>query len=205
MSIYLLFQTWFFDNLLFILLVLVVLLVWDIVDLYVELGHTRFMTKMFGLYYFVRAFLSIALMEMSIALELINIDKKLFVAFVTPLIFSAMLQNLVVKIGGKENTRLDFSKLFDDFREKILKSFIRSDTMRKKKIQRKLVDSKISTDEIEKECCIYAPSNEEFQRLKKLYSNSSDLDRRVEYSSYLIEWGEMESAKNLLKKSPEPS
>ena len=199
MDIYSLFQTWLFENSPYILLVLVVLLVWDLVDLFVELGHMRFMSRMFCFYYFVRAFLSIAMMEMSIALELVNAEKKLFVAFVTPLIFSAMLQNLVVKIGGEKTTRLDFSKFFDDFRKKILESFVHRDIMHKKQFRNKLVESKIKTEEIERQCCVFAPTSEEFQRLKKALSSYSDLDKRVEYSKQLIEWGEIESAKQLLK------
>lgn len=191
--------TWLSDNLLYYLLILVVLLVWDVVDFYVQLGYTRFLTKIFWLHYSVRAFFSISLMELSIALGLINIENKAIIAFVTPLIFSTMLQNLVVKIGGKENTRLDFSKLFDDFRDKILENLRDQEIMRKNKLRERIVNSKVPTEEIEKACNIYAEDQTQFKRLKVALSQLSDLDKRVEYAQQLLEWG-IDYGEELLKK-----
>jgi hypothetical protein len=104
---------------------------------------------------------------------------------VTPLIFSALLQNLVVNIGGEEGTHLGFSKVFQTLREKILVSLVRGSIVKKVKAQKRLVDSKITTEEIEKACKLYG-GIEEFAVFENSLSQYSSDEKRIEHTRQLL-------------------
>jgi hypothetical protein len=200
MSAFELFGMWLTDNILYYALILVVLFAWDIVDLYIEQGNFLFIRKRtFVVYYWVRAFFAITLMEITLALGLLNIESKVILSFVTPLVFSAMLQNLLIKIGGEEGTKLDFSKIFSSFREKILASLIQGNLVMKMKESKRLIDSDVPLTEIKKACQAYAPSSEEFKTLEDILKGLPDYELRIEYSRQLLEWGTKDATHELLK------
>ena len=202
MSAFGLFATWIADNILYHVLILVVLFAWDIIDLYIEQGHFRFIRKKtFVVYYWVRAFFAITLMEITLALGLLNVESKIVLSFVTPLIFSALLQNLLIKIGGEEGTKLDFSKIFSAFREKILISLDQGNLVMKMKESKSLIDSKVTLEQIKKACQAYAPSSEEFNKLEDILKDLPDYDQRIEYARQLLEWGTKDAIHELLRET----
>jgi hypothetical protein len=195
------FLTWFADNFLYYVLILVSLFVWDVIDFYIQTNAFHFVLKKPYLFYFwTRAFLSITVMELTISLGLLSVQNKVVISFVTPLIFSTMLQNLVVKVGGEGKTQLDISELFQNFRYRVIDSLVQDDIAKKVAIWTKIVDSAIPTEKIEKACREYAPSIDAFNTIQKSLSEYPEERKRVEYMKQLIEWMGMEFVDELFKK-----
>lgn len=196
------FLTWFAENFLYYVLILVVLFVWDTIDFYIQTRAFHFvLRKQYQLYFWTRAFLSIAVMELTISLGLLNVQSKVAISFVTPLVFSTMLQNLVVKVGGEGKTQVDISELFQNFRFRVIESLTQDEIVKKVAVWTRIVDSTIPTKKIEKACQTYAPSIDAFNTLQKSLSEYPEERKRVEYLRELIEWMGVEFVDGLFKKS----
>lgn len=195
------FLTWFADNFPYYVLILVLLFVWDAIDFYIQTHAFHFiLMKPYQLYFWTRAFLSIAVMELAISLGLLNVQSKVAISFVTPLAFSTMLQNLVVKVGGEGKTQLDISELFQNFRHRVIESLTEDEIAKKVAVWTKIVDSAIPTEKIEKACQTYAPSIDAFDTFQKSLSECPEERKRVEYMKALIEWMGVEFVDGLFKK-----
>ena len=89
-----------------------------LVDLYVELRNFRFIfTFTIAAYYFFRVFFCMALIEVGFVVDLFTAKSRMVMAFVVPLGFSVLLQNLVVKVGGVERS-MNIGEVFVKFRIK---------------------------------------------------------------------------------------
>ena len=135
----------------------VILFFWDLMDLYVELRNFRFIfTFTFAAYYFLRVFFCMALMEVGFVVDLFTAKSRMVMAFVVPLGFSAILQNLVVKVGGVEKS-INIGEVFDKFKFRIKEDLINKDVIKKVLRQRQLLDATgVSNETILETCRFYA-------------------------------------------------
>jgi len=153
------------------------LLCWDLIDFYTVLRRHEFLwTKPFVIHYMVRAFFSIAIMEILFTSNLLNIGNKFIIAVITPLLFPIILQNLVIEIGGKGDIR----DVFLSFREAILGGMRSRLISKKVRIQTNLLNSSLSNDYLKQQCLLLTGSAE-FDRLenlsqKKLFSRNAEFE-----------------------------
>jgi len=179
--------TYLLDNLVYYVISCVTLFFWDLMDLYVELRNFRFILNFtFGAYYWVRAFFCLALMEIGFSVGLFSLPSKVVMAFVVPLSFSAILQNLVVKVGGVERS-INLGEVFDKFKFRIKEALVRKDVINKVLRQRQLLVSKnVSNDTILKTCRFYAKDEADFEGLVKRTKSLDEESKRVEYIVWLV-------------------
>ena len=129
------------ENYQYIFVLCATLFFWDLMDLYVEIRNFRFIrTFTFAAYYFLRVFFCMVLMEMGFIVELFTVKSRMVMAFVVPLGFSAILQNLVVKVGGVEKS-INIGEVFDKFKFRIKEDLIYRGVMIKVRRQRQLLDA----------------------------------------------------------------
>ena len=173
------------------------LLCWDLMDFYIVLRRHEFLlTKPFLIYYMVRVFFSIVIMEILFTLNLLNIANKFIIAFLTPLLFPIFLQNLVIEIGGEG---INIRDVFSRFREAIIEGTQSRLRSKKVGIQSKLLNSSLSNDYLKQQCLFLAPSSAEFDRLEKYLSQKDEDEARVGYIKALTRWGSIKYVKDLLK------
>jgi len=180
--------TYLLDNFWYYLLSCVTLFFWDLIDLYVELRNFDFILNFtFGAYYLIRVFFCLALMEIGFVIGLFSLPSKVVMAFVVPLSFSAILQNLVVKVGGVERS-INFGEVFDRFKFRIKDALDRRNTIDKVLRQRRLLVSRnVSNNTILKTCRLYADKKEDFEELVNRTKDSDNESKRLEYIVWLTD------------------
>lgn len=182
------FWTYIIDNFNYYLVVIVTLFLYDLVDLYIELkefGNFSFLRrKEFWVYYVVVAFFSIGSLEAGYILGLFAIDSKYIVSFVIPLVFAIILENLVVKIGGVDNS-IDIAQFFDRFKYAIKESLIRKEDLTKVQSQTELLNSSVKTEKILDWCRFYS-SEEDLQKLAEKTAGLNDKGKRIVTIKYLV-------------------
>ena len=67
-------------------------------------------------------------MEVGFVVDLFTAKSRMVMAFVVPLGLSAILQNLVVKVGGVEKS-INIGEVFDKFKFRIKKDLINKDVI----------------------------------------------------------------------------
>ena len=192
------FATYIWENLLYYLFILVVLIAWDSIDFYLEIHNFIFFrSRIFGFYFIIRAFFSVVLMEITLFTGLANVDNKIILSFLTPLMISVLLQNLVVNIGG--SARIDVSNLFDEFRSRILFDIqdreIRKNEKKILRFEKRLYDSKIPTEKIASACMHLGGDRPEFEEFKAKIEKFSPARQRMEYVKFLLRRAGIESAR----------
>jgi hypothetical protein len=195
------------ENYRYIVVLLVTLFFWDLMDLYVELRNFRFIyTFTFAAYYFLRAFFCLALMEVGFIVELFTAKSRMVMAFVVPLGFSAILQNLVVKVGGVERS-INIGEVFDKFKFRIKEDLISRDVVKKVLRQRQLLDaSGVSNETILETCRFYAKDEAEYRGLVERTVDMDEEGRRIEYIVWLVDKaGTVDIAGELIKDAGEKS
>ncbi len=166
-------------------------------DFYIELRRFDFLlVKPFWFHYVIRMFFSIVILEILFTLNLLNIANRFVIAFLTPLLFPIVLQNLIIEIGGEG---INIRDIFSRFREAIIEGM--QSRLRSKKvwIQTKLLNSSLSNDYLKQQCLFLAPGSAEFDRLEKYLSQKDKEEVRVGYIKELTRWDGIKHAKELLK------
>jgi hypothetical protein len=186
------------DNFTFYLITGVTLALWDLIELYIELKQLRFVSDLtFGVYYWIRLFFSIALIELVYALDLVTLDNKGIISFITPLLFSTLLQNLVVNVGGGESN-INVKEIFDRFKDRIVESLQLTEVRQKAQVMMRLYeDTSIPTTKIQ-DMCQFHGTTTRYINLTKAISELSDAEKRKALTSTLIEWGGIEAALDLM-------
>lgn len=190
----------------------VTLYLWDLVDMYVGLRHFKFITSpSFGMYYWIRAFFCIALMEIGTTVGILGFDTKYVIAFIVPLSFSAVLQNLVVRVGDVDKS-VNVAEVFEKFKFRIEESIINKQEVKKVMWQNKLVQSSVDTRAIMNTCRLYTKKYQEFEDFLKRVKNLTPESVRVEFVSWLVaKAGTVDIVKGLLEdqhpteKNPPPT
>jgi len=178
--------TYLLENLNFYAITAVTLLLWDIIDIYIELRDFHFLAnRSFGAYYAIRAFFSIAVMEIGLIIGLLKPESKAIIAFIVPLVFAIVLDNLVVQVGGPETQSIDFSQIFDRFRFAVLDSLWRRDEATKVRNEMKLLNSPITDAQILEYCRFYS-SDEEIKALTKSVGNLEPRAKKLELIKWLV-------------------
>lgn len=191
------------ENYQYIIVLCVTLFFWDLMDLYVELRNFRFIfTFTFAAYYFLRVFFCMALMEVGFIVELFTTKSRMVMAFVVPLGFSAILQNLVVKVGGVEKS-INIGEVFDKFKFRIKEDLINKDVINKVLRQRQLLDATgVSNETILETCRFYAKDEAEYNELVKRTEDMDEEGRRIEYIVWLVDKaGTVDIAGELIKEA----
>lgn len=176
------------ENYRYIVVLLATLFFWDLMDLYVELRNFRFIyTFTFAAYYLLRAFFCIALMEAGYVVELFTAKSRMVMAFVVPLGFSAILQNLVVKVGGVERS-INIGEVFDKFKFRIKEDLISRDVVKRVLRQRQLLDATgVSNETILETCRFYAKDEAEYRGLVEGTAEMDEEGKRIEYIVWLVD------------------
>lgn len=173
------------------------LILWDLMDFYVDLRQVDFLrTKPFWIHYVIRIFFSIAIMEILFTLNLLNITNKFIIAFFTPLLFPIFLQNLVVEIGGGG---INIRDIFSQFRDAVVDDMQSRLISKKVRIQTKLLDSSLSNEYLKRQCLFLSPSSEEFDALEGYLNKKDENEARMEYVRAITRWGGSKHVKDLLK------
>ena len=191
------------ENFPYIAVLCVTLFFWDLMDLYVELRNFRFIfTFTFAAYYFLRVFFCMALMEVGFVVDLFTAKSRMVMAFVVPLGFSAILQNLVVKVGGVEKS-INIGEVFDKFKFRIKEDLINKDVIKKVLRQRQLLDATgVSNETILETCRFYAKDEAEYNELVEKTENLDEEGKRIEYIVWLVDKaGTVDIADELIKKA----
>jgi len=193
--------TYLLENLGFYALTAVTLLLWDTIDLYIELRDFHFLaSRSFGAYYSIRAFFSVAVMEIAIVLGLLKAESKAIIAFVVPLTFAIVLDNLILEVGGQGGKSIDFSQIFDRFRFAILTSFKRKGEETKVRNEMKLLDSSVTDAQLLENCRLYS-SPEEMNNLTKSIASLEPSAKRLELIKCLVNKAETKAINEFLKRS----
>ena len=191
------------ENFPYIAVLCVTLFFWDLMDLYVELRNFRFIfTFTFAAYYLLRVFFCLALMEVGFVVDLFTAKSRMVMAFVVPLGFSAILQNLVVKVGGVEKS-INIGEVFDKFKFRIKEDLINKDVIKKVLRQRQLLDATgVSNETILETCRFYAKDEAEYNELVEKTENLDEEGKRIEYIVWLVDKaGTVDIADELIKKA----
>lgn len=191
-----------FDNLAYYVVLLVTLFCWDLMDLYVELRNFKFVwNRTFGAYYWVRAFFCLAIMEVGFVVDLFSSSSKMVMAFVVPLSFSAIIQNLVVKIGGVEKS-INLGQVFDNYKFSIKTSLLRKDYTDKVVGQRQVLITKDVTSEMILETCrFYAEKEADFQELVDRTKKLDEKAQKMEYLMWLFDRAEPDIGTQLIEEA----
>ena len=193
----------FIENLWYYLILCITLFFWDLMDLYVELRNFRFIgTRTFGAYYSLRVFFCVAIMEIGFSVGLFTTTSRTVMAFAVPLVFSAILQNLVVKVGGVDKS-INIGEVFDKFKFRIKEALIRKDVIDRVLRQRRLLDAKkVSNETLLETCRFYAKDDVEFDTLLKRTTDMNDEAKRIEYIVWLVDRaGTVDIASELIKET----
>jgi len=162
---------------------------WDLMDLYVDLRHFKFLSNsVFGSYYVVRAFFCIVLLEVGFAITLFDISNKTVMAVIVPIGFSAIFQNLVVKAGGVES---NIGEVFDRFKFNIKKTLIANKILDKvTKSRQLLMESNVPNETLLETCRFYAEEKKDYEELIENTTDLTEKDKRMEYIIWLIDHSE---------------
>ena len=173
------------------------LMCWDLMDFYIEVKQLDFLlTRSFLIYYTIRAFFSIAIMETLFIINLLNISNNFIIAFITPLLFPLILQNLIIGIGGNEINTKD---VFSSFRGTIIEGIVSHSISKRVKIQNELLNSSLTNDDLKLQCRLLASSPTKFDILEKYLSQKDEDYVKVEYIKALTKWGGVNHVKRLIK------
>lgn len=196
------------ENLQYWIISCVTLYCWDLVDMYVAVRHFKFIRSTgFGVYYWIRSFFCIALMEIGTMVGILNFDTKYAIAFIVPLSFSAILQNLVVKLGGVDKS-VNIAEVFEKFKFRIEEAIIKREEARNVMLQNELFQSDVDTGTIGAACRLYMKKPKEFEDLAetimKLIESEDERGaeerQRIEYIAWLGAKGGMDIIKELLER-----
>ena len=173
------------------------LICWDLMDFYIEIKELNFLwTRSFWIHYTIRAFFSIVLMKIIFISNLLNISNNFIIAFITPLLFPLILQNLIVGIGGNEINTKD---VFLGFRGTIIEGVVSHNIIKRVKIQTELLNSSLTNDDLKLQCRFLASSSTKFDILENSLNQKDEDYVRVEYIKVLTKWGGVNHAKGLIK------
>ena len=192
------------ENLQYYVILCTTLFFWDLMDLYVELRNFKFIgTRTFVAYYSMRVFFCIAILEIGFSIDLFTTTSRTVMAFVVPLVFSAILQNLVVKVGGVEKS-INLGEVFDKFKFRIKEALVRSDVIDRVMRQRRLLDAKnVSNETILETCRFYSRDDSDFDALLKRIEGMTDEAKRIECIVWLVDRaGTVDIAGELIKEAP---
>jgi hypothetical protein len=180
------FSTYIIENFQFYIITVITLFVWNFTDLYIELKIFSFVRrKEFWVYYLVGVFFSIVAMEAGFLLGLFEIDNKAIIAFVAPLVFSIIIGNLVVKVGGVD-TSINFSEFFEKFRFAIKTGLNTKKEMDRVKLQSRLLNSKIESDVILDYIRFYCSEEKEIQDLTDKIAKMEPRNKKIEVIKFLL-------------------
>lgn len=191
------------DNFYFYVIACATLFFWDLMDLYVELRNFNFIwNNTFWAYYLVRVFFSLALLEIGFIIGLFTLQSKAVMAFVVPLSFSAILQNLVVKVGGVAKS-INLGEVFDRFKFRINDALERKNVIAKVLRQRELlISSNVPNSTLLETCRFYADEKTGYDELVNKTKNMNDNEKRVEYIVWLADHaGNEDIASELIKQA----
>lgn len=172
------------------------LICWDLMDIYIERKRLDFLlTTPFFIYYSIRAFFSIGIMEILFVLNLFSISNKFIIAFITPLLFPLILQNLIVGVGGKE---INIQDIFLSFRGTIIDGIESRMATKRVRIQTKLLNSSLTEDNLRQQCRFLAPTHTKFKLLEEILKGKSEEEMRDIYITFITKWGGVAYAKRLI-------
>ena len=135
-------------------------------------------------------------METLFILNLLNISNNFIIAFITPLLFPLILQNLIIGIGGNEINTQD---VFSCFRGTIIEGIESRRISKRVEIQTELLNSSLTNDDLKLQCRLLASSPTKFGILEKYLSQKDEDYVKVEYIKALTKWGGVNHAKRLIK------
>jgi hypothetical protein len=180
------------------ILTAITLFLWDLIELYIELKQLRFLQDVtFGVYYWVRLFFTISIIEIVLAMKLLNVESKAIISFVTPLLFTTILQNLVVNVGKGEENTINVKEIFDRFKERIIGSLNKTDVRQNARVMLQLFESPVDTERIQNICQFHS-KGDNFTKLENAIRLLAPDAKRKAYIRMLIQWGGLEAAKNVL-------
>ena len=173
------------------------LICWDLMDFYIQTKQFDFLfTRSFLLYYTIRVFFSIAIMQTLFILNLFNISNNFIIAFLTPLIFPLILQNLIIGIGGND---INIRDSFLCFRDTIIERIESSRISERVQIQTELLNSSLTIDDLKLQCRLLASTPTKFSILEESINQKDEDYVKVEYIKALTRWGGVNYAKRLIK------
>ncbi len=177
------FIEYFGTNYPFFVVFLLILFVWDLIDLYVDRkSYILLRVKTFWFYYLARGFFGIIIMELVWTLNLVNVTNKFLLAAVTPFLFTTFLQNLVIAIGGQE---INIRDVFLKFRDSILESFVASLNLERTEAKSKLSSSHISIDNLREECRILL-GKRDFENFEATLNEADAKDKTLAYIDKIV-------------------
>jgi hypothetical protein len=177
------FVTYLGSNYPYFMVFLVILFVWDLIDLYVDRKNYRFLRmQTFWVYYLARGFFGIIIMELVWTLNLVNLTNKYLFATVTPFLFTTFLQNLVVAIGGQE---INIRDVFLKFRDSILESLASVLNIERSEAKSLLSNSHISIDSLREECRIVL-GKKDFEKFESTLNEANAKDLTLEYIDKIV-------------------
>lgn len=169
-------------NSLYFLLTYLVLFFWDLIDLYNVEGSLYFLRNgTFWFFNLTRGFFCVAVMEIAWNLNLFNLSTKYLLAFITPLLFTVFLQNLLVVIGQAD---VNVGLIFNKFRDSVLKSFAKSLDLEFVEAKDWLLKSNKSIEELGKDCHIILGDG--FVMLESLLNGKDDEEKKIGYVEVII-------------------
>lgn len=178
------FEDYLRSNYPYYIVFLIILFVWDLIDLYVDRKNYRFLRmQTFWVYYLARAFFGMIIMELVWTLNLLNLSNKYLLASLTPFLFTTFFQNLVVAIGGQE---INIRDVFLKFRDSILESFVTTLNLERSEAKSRLLNSHISITNLREECRIVL-GKKEFEKFEATLKNEMDAkDLTLEYIDKIV-------------------
>jgi hypothetical protein len=175
--------TYLGSNYPYFMVFLLILFVWDLIDLYVDRKNYRFLRMpTFWVYYLARGFWGIIIMELVWTLNLVTLTNKYLFATVTPFLFTTFLQNLVVAIGGQE---INIRDVFLKFRDSILESLASALNMERNEAKSLLSNSHISIDSLREECRIVL-GKKDFEKFESTLNETNAKDLTLEYIDKIV-------------------
>ena len=172
-------------------------------DLFTELRTLDFFrVRTFWVYYTSRLGFSIAILEATIALGLISISNPLVLAFVIPLIFVTLLQNLVVQIGGEKG--VNFGEVFTNFRQAAIDGLFLRAKGAKAALKSQLLQSRATDAELRTECTLLSTPEEFGDFDKTVQQQPDDQAKRVYYVTAIVNWSYPQDTKKIVKKYRTP-
>ncbi len=181
----------------------IILFLWDLVDLFTELKTIDFFrVRTFWVYYLSRLGFSIAILEATIALAIISITNSLVLAFITPLIFVTLLQNLVVQVGGEKG--VNFGDVFANFRQTAIDGLFLRQKGDKAALKSQLLQSGATNVELRTECTLRSIPDEFGALDKTVQAQPDEPSKRIYYASAIVSWSDPQDVKKIIRKYPAP-
>ncbi len=175
--------TYLGNNYPYFVIFLLILFVWDLVDLYVDRKNYRFLRlQTFWVYFFARGFFGIIIMELVWTVKLVTVTNKFILAAITPFLFTTFLQNLVIAIGGQE---INIRDVFLKFRDSILDSFASALDLERHEAKAQLSNSNINITNLREECRILL-GKKEFERFESSLNETDAKDLTLDYIDKIV-------------------